>query len=431
MTEAAPVPYRDDLRRVERAGLSAWPALETAYVDGWVWRFSGGGYGRSNSVSTLDFDGPDLDAAIAKIERYYQFRNRRARFRVSDVSEPTGLGNILEARGYTPEANNLILAKAVESRKHDIAEIDWGALPSPSWLKVYLGVVDEPRRRSAPDILAAVPAPLAYFRCRKRGITLSCGLATIEDGIATLECIASREETRRRGGAKAILGGMETWARQEGAHTLHLQVAENNEAARALYSKFGFEQVGSYQYWVADPMHTAPHDFGDSNHLTADFFLPSVQLSSSSGVATDLSKLAGQTIAVFYPWTGRPGLANPSEWDELLGAHGSTPELEGFRNLAKSIDAQGIRVIAISSQSTEHQRELAERLRLPFDVLSDAAGQLREAWRLPSFWIGNDTFLSRMTLVLRDGRIAHRFFPVHPPATHARDVLDWIAANPG
>ena len=73
------VPFRDDLRRVERAGFAAWPALESTNVDGWVWRHSGGGFGRSNSVFTLDFDGADLDAAIARVELYYRSRGRRPR----------------------------------------------------------------------------------------------------------------------------------------------------------------------------------------------------------------------------------------------------------------------------------------------------------------------------------------------------------------
>ena len=433
MTEASAtgVPFRDDLRRVERAGLSAWPALETAYVDGWIWRHSGGGFGRANSVFTLDFDGPDLGAAIGTIEQYYQFRGRRARFRISDVSEPAGLQAALEARDYRPEGPNLILAKPVDSRKHGLSEVEWTQFPSPNWLRVYLGTLDEPRRRSAADILAAVPLPIAYLSCRRRGITLSCGLVTVADGIATLECIATREETRRRGGAKAILGGIETWAQQQGAHTLHLQVAESNTAAVSLYRKFGFETVGRYQYWVADAMQIAPIDFGDSDHFRAGATVPSVTLPSVAGDRIDLSQVHGRTVLLFYPWTGRPGLVNPSEWDELLGAHGSTPELEGFRNLAGTYRAMGIRVVAISGQTADHQRELVQRLGLPFEVLSDADGHLRDAWRLPAFWTGREPFLSRLTLILRDGRIAHRFFPVHTTATHAHDVLDWFAANPG
>ena len=425
----AVIPYRDDLRRVERASFFAWPALESANVDGWVWRSSGGGYGRSNSTFTLDYDGTDLAASITKVEQYYQYRGRRARFRISEVSEPPELKAALQARGYQIETGALIMAKATQVRRPDLTGVEWSPLPSPNWLRVYLGVIDEPRRRSAPDILALVPQPLAYFSCRQRGITLSCGLATTEDGIATLECIASREETRRRGGARAILGGIETWAHEQGAHTLHLQVSADNVGAIELYRKFGFEQVGRYDYWVSDAVGTPPLDDGAAAHLAAGTRLAPVPQSSVNGEVIDPASLPGTTVVAIYPWTGRPGLPNPLEWDELLGAHGSTPELEGFRNLHQAFHDANVRVLAFSSQATDHQRELVHRLGLPFDVLSDASGALREAWKLPTFTAGKEMFLRRLTLIVRDGKIKKCFYPIHPPADHAAEVLAWIAAG--
>ena len=43
----------DDLRRVERLHVRAWRALETAIIHGWLWRYSGGGSQRANSVWSL------------------------------------------------------------------------------------------------------------------------------------------------------------------------------------------------------------------------------------------------------------------------------------------------------------------------------------------------------------------------------------------
>src|SRR5450631_2326596 len=142
------LPYRDDLRRVDRAGFVAWPALESTNVDGWVWRHSGGGFGRSNSVFTLDFDGPGVDAAIDRVELYYRYRGRRARFRLTDVSEPPGLQARLEARGYHKETGGIFMAKPVDRKKHDLTGVEWTAFPTPNWLRVYLSVLDEPRQRT-------------------------------------------------------------------------------------------------------------------------------------------------------------------------------------------------------------------------------------------------------------------------------------------
>src|ERR1700734_1637215 len=44
-------------RRLERLHVRAWPAGETARLDGWLWRWSGGASQRANSVATIDFTG--------------------------------------------------------------------------------------------------------------------------------------------------------------------------------------------------------------------------------------------------------------------------------------------------------------------------------------------------------------------------------------
>jgi peroxiredoxin len=80
-------------------------------------------------------------------------------------------------------------------------------------------------------------------------------------------------------------------------------------------------------------------------------------------------------------------------------------------------------VLGLSGQTTADQQEFAARVGLPFPLLSDASGALREALRLPVFETGGVTYLKRLTLVLRDGRIERTIYPVHPPHTHAGDLL--------
>jgi peroxiredoxin len=62
-------------------------------------------------------------------------------------------------------------------------------------------------------------------------------------------------------------------------------------------------------------------------------------------------------------------------------------------------------------------------MRLPFPLLSDAGGRLRSALGLPVFETGGVTYLKRLTLASRDGAIARIVYPVHPPHTHAKDLL--------
>lgn len=38
--------------------------------------------------------------------------------------------------------------------------------------------------------------------------------------------------------------------------------------------------------------------------------------------------------------------------------------------------------------------------------------------------------IKRLTLIVRDGRIEHVFYPVFPPDQGANEVLSWLAAQP-
>jgi ribosomal protein S18 acetylase RimI-like enzyme len=258
---------RNDLRLVEAAGQSAWPAFASTNVHGWVWRNSGGGFGRSNSVFTLNFLGPDALEAIGEVERLYREEGRRARIRVSDLSEPKGLRELLIGRGYTVESAGLVMTKPTQRRSIDLAGVEWSQSPTPDWQKVYQGVIDEPRRRTIARLLAQVPRPHIFASYRLHGLTLSIGLAVLVDGIATLECIATREEARRCGGASKVLAGLEHWAFENGARTLHLQVAEHNAPGVAVYERFGFEKVGRFEYLVAPSGLVGPRDDGGAAHL--------------------------------------------------------------------------------------------------------------------------------------------------------------------
>ena len=80
----------------------------------------------------------------------------------------------------------------------------------------------------------------------------------------------------------------------------------------------------------------------------------------------------------------------------------------------------------MSTQSTEDQLEAAERLHLPFELLSDAAFQFAEALRLPMFEVEGMRLLKRVTLIVQDGKIVKYFYPVFPPDKNIDDVLSWL-----
>jgi peroxiredoxin len=131
-----------------------------------------------------------------------------------------------------------------------------------------------------------------------------------------------------------------------------------------------------------------------------------------------------------YPMTGRPGVALPEGWNAIPGARGCTPQNCAFRDAHQAFAALGATVIGLSTQAADYQREMAERLHLPYPVLSDEAYALTDALGLPTFMVEGRRLLRRATLVIAKGRIAHVFYPVFPPDRATDAALDWLRANP-
>jgi peroxiredoxin len=128
-----------------------------------------------------------------------------------------------------------------------------------------------------------------------------------------------------------------------------------------------------------------------------------------------------------YPRTARPDEPPlTADWDQIPGARGCTPESCGFRDHAADLAAVGAAVAGVSTQPTDYQREVAQRLKLPFPLLSDADLRLADALGLPTFEAGGQILLKRLTLVVRGGLVEKVFYPVFPPDSHAAEVLCWI-----
>lgn len=169
-----------------------------------------------------------------------------------------------------------------------------------------------------------------------------------------------------------------------------------------------------------------PRDDGAAAHL-AGLRLPRVPLATTGKETVTLADLAGRTVVYAYPRTGRPGEPPPPGWDMIPGARGCTPQACAFRDHHGELAELGVdHLFGLSTQSPDEQREAAERLHLPFPLLSDHLGTFRLAARLPTFEVGGRVLLKRLTLVIRDGVVEHVFYPVFPPDRNAAAVIEWL-----
>ena len=175
--------------------------------------------------------------------------------------------------------------------------------------------------------------------------------------------------------------------------------------------------------WTLIP---APADDGAAAHLSGAA-VPALGLPATDGSAVDLSALPGLSVVYIYPMTGRPDRDLPEGWDSIPGARGCSPQSCAFRDLAAELRVAGVdHLFGLSTQDSLWQAEAVARLHLPFPLLSDSAMRLADALDLPRFEVEGRTLLKRLTLILRDGRIEHVFYPVFPPDENAAQVMGWL-----
>jgi peroxiredoxin len=173
----------------------------------------------------------------------------------------------------------------------------------------------------------------------------------------------------------------------------------------------------------------APQDDGAANHLVG-MRLPNISLSTTRDSKLNLGQFQGRLVIYCYPMTGQPNVALPEGWDQIPGARGCTPQSCSFRDHYQELCSLGAEVVGLSVQSTEYQQEMAQRLHLPFAVLSDADYQLQSALQLPTFVAAGMTLLKRITLIANDGVVEAVHYPIFPSDSDPPWVIDYLKNNP-
>lgn len=154
--------------------------------------------------------------------------------------------------------------------------------------------------------------------------------------------------------------------------------------------------------------------------------LPDVELPSSSGGFVSPKQVKGRAVYFFYPYTGRPGLPNPRGWDDIVGAHGSTPQALGYAAQFHVFRDLDVSIFGVSLLSQEWIADFVLRNLLPFELLSDDAGRFSQTLKLPRFSIDGVDYLTRLTMIATGGIISHVAFPVADPEKDAANTMELL-----
>lgn len=242
--------------RLEELTLNAWPSPRQLLIDGWVLREAGGYTRRANSVHPLHAGARDVDEKVAACEAAYRRAGLRTTFKLTPASDPPGLDALLRSRGYAEETGAAVQVL-------DLSTLDaappapgrsWDA-PDHSWTDAYarFNAVPPPHHATLRWILHAIALPTHYVAIYDDGDeadACAVGLAVHEDDWVGLYDIAVRPDRRRRGVGRRLIASLLAWGKANGARRAYLQVAVENEPAKALYAGFGFREAYQYRYFV-------------------------------------------------------------------------------------------------------------------------------------------------------------------------------------
>jgi ribosomal-protein-alanine N-acetyltransferase len=118
-----------------------------------------------------------------------------------------------------------------------------GAEAAELLAEVHVAAMERPW--SAAEIAKLMENPAVFaFASRNETNAVGFAMAWAVAGDSELLTVAVVPQARRNGAGAALVAAAAAGAMARGAASMHLEVAEDNAPARALYAKLGYEEAG-------------------------------------------------------------------------------------------------------------------------------------------------------------------------------------------
>lgn len=238
------------IRRLEEITLSALPALQTAFYDGWVLRASQGYTRRANSVNPIYPSSQDVNTKIDFCEQWFAAHNLPTIFKLTPGSQPDNLDALLESRGYSREAETRVKVMALDTLESPPAgRVELLTQPNDQWQNHFfrMNSVKEQFFPVMQYMLNSISLPICCAAVYLHDQVAAVGLGVLDDGFISLYDIVTAPEQRNQGLGKQLLLHLLNWGKSQGARQACLAVVAANAPAVRLYDKLGFREV--YPYW--------------------------------------------------------------------------------------------------------------------------------------------------------------------------------------
>ncbi len=235
---------------IEELSMNAWPSLQTRLYDGWVLRFSDGYTKRANSINPLYQSTIDLEEKITVCEKTYEQQNLPVVFKIIEKYTQSEIESILDARKYVRLDETIVMTKNLGSKNHDyessvIIEHEF----HEEWEKGFKSCnkIDKKYHEVLGKMLHNIKMEKIIVSKKNNDVPIGCGFGALEHEYVGIFDIVVDEMMRGKGIGKEIVVGILGKAQELDVKTAYLQVIANNDIAKNLYKKLGFEE--RYRYW--------------------------------------------------------------------------------------------------------------------------------------------------------------------------------------
>lgn len=240
------------VRRIEAVGFRSFPSTTTHYDGTWAIRLTAGHPSkRLNSVTPLDpSDVTDLERRLELARRRFEAMGRPLVFRLTPLSPPA-LSRLLDRQNWTSFDETVVMAAPLDRVALSQAVDQVPLQDVGRWVDAWLALsgADAARKPGMVEVISAIKAESGLFLVEDtRDIPVSAVRCVRDGDLAGIFELASATGRRRQGHAAAVLGSALKWATGRGAGTAWLQVVSDNDAAIALYERFGFFELYRYDY---------------------------------------------------------------------------------------------------------------------------------------------------------------------------------------
>jgi GNAT superfamily N-acetyltransferase len=233
---------------LERACIAAWPARHAHEIDGWRLFATDGKSWRVNSTWPLEWHGADVEATLDAAEAWAAAHNIAPAFKLADGAiHPSELPIALAARGYTPQMQTLVMARALDALEAPSRSIAISDAPSEAFWSPMRAAAPSPKDfDERQDIVLRTQHCSAFAVANHAGV----GLGRLTRDLIGLYLMRTAPNARRQGYARDIVRALCAWGKENGAHAAYLQVEASNAPAAALYANEGFVRAYAYHYWL-------------------------------------------------------------------------------------------------------------------------------------------------------------------------------------